>query len=133
LRAVVIYLGLALLPTSSDLPETLLIWRTDFRKRNFHSVRSNCLCLFDGGFTGTPGRRFGLLFGLAPGGVCHASTVTSAAVRSYRTFSPLPCRLAPTFGGLFSVALSRIQLFAGRVGVTHHHALRCSDFPPVMF
>jgi len=30
------------------------------------------------------------LFGLAPGGVCHAAAVTSRAVRSYRTLSPLP-------------------------------------------
>ena len=33
------------------------------------------------------------LFGLAPGGVCRAGPVTRTAVRSYRTFSPLP-RLA---------------------------------------
>jgi|GEM_PF-2577753 len=30
------------------------------------------------------------LFGLAPGGACHASPVAGAAVRSYRTLSPLP-------------------------------------------
>ena len=30
------------------------------------------------------------LFGLAPGGVCHAGSVAGPAVRSYRTFSPLP-------------------------------------------
>jgi len=30
------------------------------------------------------------LFGLAPGGVCHAAGVTVDAVRSYRTISPLP-------------------------------------------
>ena len=30
------------------------------------------------------------LFGLAPGGVCRATTVTGRAVRSYRTLSPLP-------------------------------------------
>src|SRR5215470_3887604 len=30
------------------------------------------------------------LFGLAPGGVCHAADVAADAVRSYRTFSPLP-------------------------------------------
>jgi hypothetical protein len=42
------------------------------------------------------------LFGLAPCGVCPARCITAAAVRSYRTFSPLPrCR-----GGMFSVALS---------------------------
>jgi hypothetical protein len=30
------------------------------------------------------------LFGLAPGVVCHAVSVAGSAVRSYRTFSPLP-------------------------------------------
>jgi hypothetical protein len=30
------------------------------------------------------------LFGLAPGGVYHAASVAGDAVRSYRTFSPLP-------------------------------------------
>ncbi len=30
------------------------------------------------------------LFGFAPGGVCPAATVAGRAVRSYRTFSPLP-------------------------------------------
>ncbi len=30
------------------------------------------------------------LFGLAPSGVLPATTITSCAVRSYRTFSPLP-------------------------------------------
>ena len=32
------------------------------------------------------------LLSLAPGGVCPASSVTRTAVRSYRTFSPLPYR-----------------------------------------
>ena len=32
----------------------------------------------------------GSLFGLAPGGVYPATTVTGSAVRSYRTLSPLP-------------------------------------------
>ena len=36
------------------------------------------------------GRTDGFLFGLAPGGVCRATPVTSRAVRSYRTVSPLP-------------------------------------------
>ena len=40
--------------------------------------------------------------GLAPGGVYPATTVTSGAVRSYRTLSPLPYE----YGGLLSVALS---------------------------
>jgi hypothetical protein len=46
------------------------------------------------------------LFGLAPGGVCHAAGVTAGAVRSYRTVSPLPRLNATHRGGLFSVALS---------------------------
>ena len=48
------------------------------------------------------------LFGFAPGGVYHAGSVAGAAVRSYRTFSPLP-RQSPEgaeAGGSFSVALS---------------------------
>jgi hypothetical protein len=32
----------------------------------------------------------GFLFDLAPGGVYRATDVTISAVRSYRTFSPLP-------------------------------------------
>jgi len=35
------------------------------------------------------------LFGLAPGGVCRAAAVAGSAVRSYRTVSPLPVRVAP--------------------------------------
>jgi len=35
------------------------------------------------------------LFGLAPGGVCRAAPVTSCAVRSYRTLSPLPASRGP--------------------------------------
>ena len=47
------------------------------------------------------------LFGFAPGGVCLAVFVTKAAVRSYRTLSPLPWRLSASLkGGLLSVALS---------------------------
>jgi hypothetical protein len=42
------------------------------------------------------------LFGLAPGGVCHAVSVARSAVGSYPTFSPLPGKP----GGSFSVALS---------------------------
>ena len=36
------------------------------------------------------GYTLGFLVGLAPGGVYHAVGVTTNAVRSYRTFSPLP-------------------------------------------
>ena len=36
------------------------------------------------------GRRIAPLCALAPGGACHAARVTTGAVRSYRTVSPLP-------------------------------------------
>ena len=51
--------------------------------------------------------------GLAPGGVYPATAVTSGAVRSYRTLSPLPDKS----GGLLSVALS-LRLLSP--GVTRH-------------
>src|SRR3954463_7841328 len=44
------------------------------------------------------------LFGLAPCGVYHAPPITGRAVRSYRTFSPLPA--SEEAGGMFSVALA---------------------------
>ena len=58
------------------------------------------------------GRRVSL-HGLAPDGVYHARPVAGPAVRSYRTFSPLPIET----GGLFSVALS---LGSPPPGVTRH-------------
>jgi hypothetical protein len=91
------------------------------------------------------------LFGLAPCGVLPAICLTADAVRSYRTFSPLPTsahrllfgdrratagkplRACPTkrvsakSGGMFSVPLS-FEL--PRPGVTRRTALRSSDFPP---
>lgn len=59
------------------------------------------------------------LFGLAPGGVCHAASVAGRAVRSCRTLSPLPGAESPV-GGLLSVALSLARLVAGPAGVTRH-------------
>jgi len=41
------------------------------------------------------------LFGLAPCGVCPARCITAAAVRSYRTFSPLPVTRRYVFCGTF--------------------------------
>jgi len=67
---------------------------------------------------------------LAGGGVYPADTVTGAAVRSYRTISPLPVPRAAAIGCVFSVALSR---GLPRVAVSHHRALSCSDFPPALF
>src|SRR6476646_5372582 len=52
------------------------------------------------------------LFGLAPCGVWPATAIASGAVRSYRTFSPLPFDSRPALterslqGGIFSVPLS---------------------------
>ncbi len=43
-----------------------------------------------GAETRLPANRLPPLFGLAPGGVYHATAVTGGAVRSYRTLSPLP-------------------------------------------
>ncbi len=67
------------------------------------------------------------LFSLAPSGVYHASLVTATPVRSYRTISPLPSFAEAMEGGIFSVALS---LGLPLPGVTRHHALWSSDFPP---
>ncbi len=52
-------------------------------------------------------------------------TVASRAVRSYRTFSPLPGSNEP--GGLFSVALS---MGSRPPGVTWRPVRRSPDFPP---
>jgi hypothetical protein len=80
----------------------------------------------------------GFLFGLAPSGVFPATTVTSRAVRSYRTISPLPeaswllngqaiNKKEMKTGGIFSVALS---VGSHLPGVTWHSALWSPDFPP---
>ena len=71
------------------------------------------------------------LFGLAPSGVYPAVAVTATAVRSYRTFSPLPSVSSDTAndrsGGIFSVALS---VGSHRPGVTWHPALGARTFLP---
>ena len=67
------------------------------------------------------------LFDLAPSGVYHATPVTSCAVRSYRTFSPLPIINKLKIGGLFSAALS---VGSRLPGVTWHSAQWSPDFPP---
>ena len=56
------------------------------------------------------------LFGLAPGGVCHATPVAGGAVRSCRTFSPLR-QAEARVRGIISVALS---LGSPPPGVTRH-------------
>ena len=72
LRAAVIHLGRALLPSSSDLPGSIT-------ERTAPSP----------------------LFGLAPRGVYPAGRIAPAAVRSYRTFSPLPRERRYIFCGTF--------------------------------
>ncbi len=51
-------------------------------------------------------------------------------------FHPYLCPASRAIGGLFSVALSlapsrTLAGVLGRVGVTHHRVLSCSDFPPM--
>ena len=53
------------------------------------------------------------LFGLAPGGACHAVPLAGSPVRSYRTLSPFPPCPEDKNGGLLSVALSLGSLPAG--------------------
>ena len=63
-------------------------------------------------------------------GFCLPSSLAADAVRSYRTFSPLPASaLGPRAkaGGMFSVPLS---FGLRRPGVTRRTALWSSDFPP---
>ena len=77
------------------------------------------------------GHAIGSLFGLAPGGVYPATTVASGAVRSYRTFSPLPVPSKEKTGGIFSVALAvATPSPVWPPGVTWHPALWSPDFPP---
>ena len=63
------------------------------------------------------------LFGLAPGGACHARPVAGTAVRSYRTFSPLPRK--------YEAVRSLWRFPSGRPGRTLSGALssRSPDFP----
>src|SRR6266849_2389013 len=99
LRAAVIHLGRPLLAGSSDLPES----KTER--------------------TAPP-----LLFGLAPRGVCPASRIAPAAVRSYRTFSPLPRERRYIFCGTFrKTRFKRIP-----PAVSRHAALWRPDFPPLI-
>ena len=115
----VIPLGRPLLDGSSDLPEGWAL-----RAETLPDVA-----------TGNP-----FLFGLAPCGVCPATGITARAVRSYRTFSPLPRQAgAVCFLWHFpSNGLEGTPPRETRVGdpagsilpdVIRHTALRSSDFP----
>ena len=81
------------------------------------------------------GHAIGTLFGLAPSGVYPATPVARGAVRSYRTFSPLPVPFPKkeAIGGIFSAALSvTTPSPVWSPGVTWHPALWSPDFPPVV-
>ena len=66
------------------------------------------------------------LFGLAPHGVCPASRIAAAAVRSYRTFSPLPPKRRYIFCGTFR----KTRFERAPPAVSRHAALWRPDFPP---
>ncbi len=73
------------------------------------------------------------LFGLAPCGVCPARAITGAAVRSYRTFSPLPPsrrKEAVYFLWHFPSSDPSHTSLGALPDVIRHTALRSSDFPP---
>ncbi len=71
--------------------------------------------------TGPEPRHWSLL-GLAPGGVCLANRLTTIAVRSYRTISPLPTPMAPAVYFLWHFPYSAPPASRQNrtVGVTHH-------------
>src|ERR1700722_2486728 len=74
------------------------------------------------------GRRIPSLFGLAPCGVYPATAFTGGAVRSYRTFSPLPRTIRPV--AVCSLwHWPSLSLDAQIPDVIRHTALRSSDFP----
>src|SRR5208282_1667772 len=68
------------------------------------------------------------LFGLAPCVVCPARCITAAAVRSYRTFSPLPSSVKNR-AVCFLWHFPSDGLEPGLPDVIRHTALRSSDFP----
>ncbi len=112
----VIPLGGSLPSRSSDLPGT--------------SIRFRMPC-----WVGAPSQhaaalpRHCPLFGLGPCGVYRAPIIAERAVRSYRTFSPLPrLRVAVCFLWHWP----SIGLEPDVPDVIRHTTLRSSDFPPVL-
>ncbi len=71
------------------------------------------------------------LFGLAPCGVCPARPIAGTAVRSYRTFSPLPGTAIAGVPGryVFCGTFRQRPFERRRPDVIRHTALRSSDFP----
>ena len=70
------------------------------------------------------------LFGLAPHGVCPAGRITPAAVRSYRTFSPLPALSSGSGRYIFCGTFREIRFERTPPAVSRHAALWRPDFPP---
>jgi len=64
------------------------------------------------------------LFGFAPGGVCRAVSVAGNAVRSYRTFSPLPRQYTTRRGGLLLCGTFPELAPAGRYPAPFVHGAR---------
>ncbi len=79
-RAVAIYLGLPLPTGSSDLPAGRAVSLAAHTRARYGRIFGPVF------YTGSASQ----LLGLAGGGVYPAGDVTAAAVRSYRTISPLP-------------------------------------------
>ena len=78
----------------------------------------------------SPPKRDAFLFGLAPCGVLPATPVARRAVRSYRTFSPLPFDSRAFARSLRAVYfLCHWSVGSPRPGITRRTALWSSDFP----
>jgi hypothetical protein len=73
------------------------------------------------------------LFGLAPRGACPASGIAAAAVRSYRTISPLPLPAGVSASGewrcIFCGAFREIRFERTPPAVSRHAARWRPDFP----
>ena len=118
LSRTIIPLGDALLRRSSDLPGGLVR-----RAGSEPGSRAGPARI-----RGRICRRIPSLFGLAPCGVYPATAFTDGAVRSYRTFSPLPQAMKPR--AVCSLwHWPSLSLDAQIPDVIRHTALRSSDFP----
>src|SRR5258708_39009668 len=69
------------------------------------------------------------LFGLAPHGVCPASRITAAAVRSYRTISPLPSHANAARRYIFCATFRKARFERTLPAVSRPAALGRPDFP----
>ena len=69
------------------------------------------------------------LFGLAPRGVYPARRIAPSAVRSYRTFSPLPHSLAEARRYIFCGTFRKDPFERSPPAVSRHVALWRPDFP----